>query len=191
MRNIFKLIATLGLSLATAVSADEIDINLWDESAYIGYAHQFPIKEHFAANASGSILWNTDDNQVLSLGLTGSKPFDEYIPPTIFSLGLKGFYAHFDGFDALAIALGGGARIAMPIDFPIYISGEVYFAPAITTYQDSENFLFYTTALEYGVTERGSIYFGYRKVTSELDTSDRSDNVVIDSSFMAGIRFLF
>ncbi len=166
------------------------DLNLSNTSAYLGYAQEImrDDQDDRAAAVSSSIMWNTDNNKVFSVGIAGTQATHEFIPATQFSVGLKTFVAVFDGLDVTAIALGGGFRVALPVRWPFNVTSQFYYAPDVVTFRDGDNFLTYDGSLEFVLDPRGLIlYSGYRIVTSKV--SDNSD--VIDNTFTVGIRFMF
>jgi hypothetical protein len=91
--------------------------------------------------------------------------------------------------DFTSIPLGIEFSYEIPqIDFPTYLSGYVYYATSVLSYEDADNFLEYRLSCDFEIIQNGLITLGYRK----LDTNyEKRGDLTYNSSWFAGFKIRF
>lgn len=178
----------LGMTLAATAVADSLDINLHSDALRATYGHALGNPSRGLDLDVGYLyVENPHHNDhllhagLLVSGKNWSKAGD-------FDIGLGGrlIVADTKPGDGAAVAFGGRVRFS-PLQ-RIGIGGEVFYAPKITSFSDSEGYKEWTVTADYQLLTQGYVYVGYRRV--ELDIKDK-DTVLIDDNLNVGMKLLF
>jgi len=189
-RRFFFIISTLLLS--TGAAADELDIQLSNESARVSYAAEVLGGQFGPTNLVIGGYVNEDKDKLFHLGLLIRN--DTLDNPLIISIGTRLYYADVGNqpgqlvTTATAITIG-GELLYVPDAFNGFGVGFYYFvAPSVTTFQDADGFTEYGGIVNYSISEQASFYLGYRNIELKIDNGN---DIEIDSGFIYGFNFRF
>ncbi len=177
------------LALGSASHAADLEITLGSQAAAVHVLADSDVIGVGGADLDFGVLFNDDSDVMGSLGLlVRGTPAGN--PPWSFGLGGRLYYASIDSPDRSvgALALGGSAMYHIPGHTPMAFGGDLFYAPAITTFSDGDSFLHWGVRFEADVLPAATAFLGYRKVTADLD---RHGDYDIDDSFHVGVRFQF
>jgi len=104
-------------------------------------------------------------------------------------LGAKVNYTNNSNKDFMTIPLGLEADYKLPFKgyFPMYLSGELYYAPSVLSFSDADSFFEYRVSCELEVIDNGRVTFGYRS----LDTNYENLDFTYNSSWYVGFKINF
>lgn len=182
---------TLALALLTACTttlADNIDINLRDNSVQLQYGASIGRDSLGTSELHAGILYTDNNDRFADFGLLVKETAGSSDSGVTSGVGLKGVLASTNGSDAVALALGAQVHFAPPAASRLGMVGQLYFSPNILTFSDAERFVEAVARLEYEVIPQAVAYLGYRRITFNLINKP---NAVLDSGFHAGIRMSF
>ena len=112
-------------------------------------------------------------------------------------LGLKVNYTQADILDKTrnfaSVPLGLEAEYKLPINFavPLYLVGNIYYAPEVLCLNDAKSFLEYRTSFDIQVIDNGRITLGYRSINTNYDISSVTYNESYNRFAYAGFKFRF
>lgn len=190
----------LGLYLTTAVlpmvftlpaQASQLDFALSEETASLE-AH-VDTNAFMAGGAQASIggLYNQDDDIAGFIGFSsrGASNYNTNNAYT-FGVGVRGYYASLEDLNQNvgAVALGVNGRMRFNPGFPLAVSGELYYAPKITTFDDGDDLLDTRIRLETDVSPNARAFVGYRILQTELKSGRDYD---LDDHVQLGVNFDF
>ncbi len=186
-----RLVAALLVLWATAPMARELDLNLHNEAAEIGYYVQ-PEGETFTEDTDlgGSLYFNEGGDLILSGLFHALTPPVEGFSPWQLGGGLKGYAIQVDRPDetAGALALSGSARVNIPAQLPQAVVLRAHVAPAITTIGGADRLFDGTVRYRVGLNPQVTGYLGYRYLQLELD--DGGDQS-LEHNFHLGVSLRF
>jgi hypothetical protein len=179
----------LTMMLSSGAYAQELDINLSDDTAEFRYITPVGLENSFGGTEidMGFLYTTTDD----VMGIFGVQVVDEAgsaSPGLRVGVGLKGFAGTIDKNDVYAVTLGAQARYTPPAFNRFAVFGAVHFAPDVVTFGDTERLLYINSRLEYEILPQATVYLGYRKIRANLAGGG---DVSIDNGAHLGIQFLF
>lgn len=184
-RNIFAIFL---LTTSTTILADTVDINLRDNSVQLQYIAPLGRDTIGTSELHAGFLYNNKSDRFGDFGILVKGPVGSSDSGVTAGVGLKGVVASVNGNDAIALALGGQARFALPTVVPLSIAGQLYFSPNIVTYRDADRFVEAGVRLEYLVIPQAAAYLGYRRISFGLKSKPET---VLDSGFHIGARMSF
>ena len=185
------VIAGLLTIWATAPGARELDINIQDEAAEIGYFVPPPgDTEVDDTRLGGSVFFNTDDDLVLSGVAHVQGPPAEGFSPLQFGAGAKAYGAYVSEPSSMvaAIGLSGSSRLTIPAQIPQALVLKAHVAPKITAFGDLDRVFEGVVRYKLEFTPRATAYLGYRYKRFYMD--DNSDQTLDDRAHL-GIRIAF
>lgn len=185
LRNILAL--TL-LTASTTALADNVDINLRDNSVQLQYGASIGRDSLGTSELHAGFLYTNNNDRFGDFGLLVKETAGSSDSGVTAGVGLKGVIASVGGNHAVALALGGQVHFALPAASRVGIVGQVYFSPNIVTYSDAERFVEAVARLEYEVIPQAVAYLGYRRISFGLINKP---NAVLDSGFNVGVRISF
>ncbi len=192
VRNLFIVtlfIATLGA--AGNAAAQNVSITLGDKSARFGYGSYVGGSTYGRTELNGSLLYNTDDNRYLDLGLLVVDNAGSKNPGLEVGLGPKlMFFWHGDlNKQGLAIALGGRLNFK-PMRFKrLRLGFSAFYAPMITSFIDVRDAYELDMRVGYEILPTASAYLGWRRINADFNKGrGRND---IDRSGYLGMVFSF
>ena len=91
--------------------------------------------------------------------------------------------------DFMSVPLGLQFAYKLPLQdaFPMYLNGELYYAPSVLSFSNADSFLEYRLSYDLEIMEHGSITVGYRS----LDTNYESGDFTYNSYWYAGFKIKF
>jgi len=181
-----KKIFTLALFLALlpgSVLADSLGIGFNDYSAQINY--QIPISEDSNGSAAVDIrgLYNNksdDDTVVGSLGFDVYGNFERMLSGIHFGAGVRTYGGQTGDADLLALALGGGMRVAPPSWEGVYFTPSYFFGPRIFSGLDARRLAEFQATLGYASSPNAHVFGGYgnlRTIFKDLDTRSLDEGI--------------
>lgn len=185
LRNFFALSL---LTASTAVLADTVDFNLRDNAVQLQYIAPMGRDTLGSSELHAGFLYTNDHNRFGDFGLLVKGAVGNSDSGVTAGVGIKGVIASVKASDALAIALGGQVRFAIPPVPRLGVVGQLYFSPNIVTYRDAERFVEAGARVEYELIPQASAYLGYRRISFNLKA--KSD-VTLDTGFHIGVRMSF
>jgi hypothetical protein len=116
-----------------------------------------------------------------------------YVPSIsglLFGIGMKLDYTNsYPGQQFLALPLGVEAAYLLPDSpLPLYLSGALYYAPEVLSFQDAQNFFEYVISLDMEIISNGFITAGYRNIDTKYKTYG---NQTLNASWFVGLRVDF
>jgi hypothetical protein len=180
-------IALCGVSMHAY--ADHAELYLSDESLQGRYATGADLIGLRAGELSGELFINEEDDLSGAVGL-GFAGNPAGVSPWTFSAGPKLYAATLDVLDDnfLAVAVGGAAAYDIPVQVPARLTGQINYAPKITTIGDAKDLVDFILRIEMDFVERVAGFLGYRLL--EADLEDGGD-YELDDDIHVGVRFLF
>ena len=102
-----------------------------------------------------------------------------------FGLGVK--MNHTKDFTSTPLGVEAVYRLPIESSVPFYISGSLYYAPKVLSFEKADNYLEYRAAVDVEVIKNGFVVVGYRNMNTNYESRD----VEYNRSFYGGFRFLF
>jgi hypothetical protein len=179
------------LTACTTAMADTIDLNLRNSSV------QFQYNSAMGRDTLGKTeffvggLYSDTNNSHNTLGDIGLMVKDELggnAPGFSVGVGIKGLFAHTQGTNESALALGGMIRYSPPSLPRLGIGGQLYFSPNITTFGDADRYEETLLQLEYVIIPNAAAYIGYRDISFNLNNGP---NTTVDQGAFIGVRMSF
>lgn len=90
--------------------------------------------------------------------------------------------------DVLAIGLGGQVRYVLPQANRFAFRVQGFFAPEITSFQDSEGYSDWALQGEYELTRSARVFLGYRSIEVDLDSGK---DVAVEKGLYGGLQMIF
>jgi len=87
-----------------------------------------------------------------------------------FGIGVKGTHLKAGMLTHASIPVNVGLSYTLPLDFvmPIYISGDLSYAPSVLSFEDADRYFEGRTELGLQIIEQGSLFVGYRKIDANF-----------------------
>ncbi len=186
-----KIWVGLVLSLAAgAAQAVGLEVALSNESAYAEVFGDSALVGRGGVELSAGAFYNEDDDWSIQLGAVVQGVPAGAEKPYSFGLGLQGYFIKTDDVegDAQALALGGYGKYHFSGNIPIAVGAELFYAPPITTFDDADDVLDFTTRVEAELIPSTALFLGYRYY--QVD-SDDDGNYRLDNNVHLGVRFTF
>ncbi len=180
------LVAIATATLACAVHADAIDINLNSDAVELRYATNFRSAEF----SVGGLVNGDPDAWLAYTGLLAVGERTTKDSRSEAGLGGRIYGASLDmpNLELLALALGGQFRW-FPGNGPVGIGAYGYYAPDIVTGIDGKTFWEAGARVEFEVVKNtASLYAGYRRIRAEFKDNLDAD---LDKSGHLGLRISF
>ena len=170
--------------------ADDAEFYLSDQSLQGRYATGADIIGLSTANLGVEAFVNEEDDASAAVDLSFfGQPAG--MSQLTFSVGPKIYAATLDIFDDnfAAGAVGGSATYQLPLQYPVYLMGQFYYAPKITTVGDADDIYDLILRIEAPFTDRVTGFIGYRRYVADIE--DVEDDHDLDNNFHIGVRFQF
>ena len=187
-----RIAAVAALALwATAPMARELDINLHDDAAEVGF--YFPPTEQMTvedADLGGSLYFNDDGDVALSGIMHVTGPPAEGFSPLQFGAGAKGYIIYADEPERTvgAVALSGSARLSIPAQVPQAVVFRGHVAPNITAFGRAKRLFEGNIRYKLDYTPRASAYLGFRYLLLHMSSDS---NQTLDNNIHLGVRVQF
>jgi hypothetical protein len=193
------ILASLLVFITSGSYATGIDIRVGDEAAQFEYLFDSDAQIGIGgADVGAALFFNENDDIALTLGVMVSGSSAGKNRALQFGAGAKLYAAQLDRSpgdvdddDETVAGLGIGGKVSyiFPSRTPMAISGELYYAPDITSFGDNKNILDAQIRFELEVAPSTRLYVGYRRLESELEYS--GEDYELDDSGHVGVRFSF
>ncbi|HSC48301.1 MAG TPA: YfaZ family outer membrane protein [Gammaproteobacteria bacterium] len=174
-------------SAAFATQAANIDFNLGSNAAAVDFSTNLT-----DSGLVGDLgyLHHTDRVDVLDAGLALNGNASPVGSPLIFNVGAKAFFISPKNVNENGLAIGVGAnfRYTWPTYNRFAIGGELYYAPSIVSFRNTDRYLQAGVRAAYQVLRNADLYVGYRYVSAAFGGSS---NITLDSSLMVGMSLTF
>ncbi len=178
-------------AVATAASADNIDINLRDEAIRASYSMELKDRGYTGLSTEFGLLYSEDkdklDDTLYHLGLHVSGENWSQSGTFDISLGGRLYYASPEDVDLAALGVGAAIRFSPAHRFGI--GAHLYYAPDITSFMDANRFQETGVRVDYQVLPQAFVYVGYRQI--EVDIEDGPKDVELDDDAHIGFKMLF
>ncbi len=171
--------------------ADEVEVNLSNDTAYLQYASPMEYNGYGRTDLEVGVLYSESDDLLGAIGIAMLGEVGSEVPGLSVGLTVKAYAVNVDAVNATlgAITLGGKVRYSPPAANRFAVVGYLNYAPAITTFGDSENLREMGARAEYEVLPGAAIYIGYREITTELENG--GPEVKLDDQGHVGLRISF
>jgi len=177
----------LGMVAAAQAAADALDLNLHNDAFRAIYSR--PIGASKGLDLDVGYLYAKNPAQTDHLLHAGLQVAGQnWSKQGNFDIGLGGRVVYVDTKpgNSANIAFGGHVRFS-----PIHrlgIGGSAYYAPKITSFLDSEQYVEWNLAVDYQLLTKAFVYAGYRRV--EVDIKNKS-TYQVDDNLHLGMRLMF
>lgn len=102
-------------------------------------------------------------------------------------LGLGVKMNHTKDFTSAPLGVEAAYRLPIESSVPFYVSGSLYYAPKVLSFDKADNYAEYRASIDAEVIKNGFITIGYRNMNTNYENRD----VEYNKSFYGGFRFLF
>lgn len=184
------LITCALITTATAASAQELELTLNDDLAEGVIAQRSASDNGQSSRYGGGLLFNDASDLVGSLFLHVNNEIEGQWQPWTLGVGGKLYGADLDRSSetVAALALGGTARVGIPTEIPLAVTGSAHISPNITTSGDADRVTELQLRLEAEVVRGADVYLGYRYLQFDMDNARDEE---VDDSLHAGLRLQF
>lgn len=178
----------------TSVHAAGLDIRLADDAAQFEYLFDSDSQIGIGgADVGAAFFFNEADDVALSFGalVTGASLGSNRAVQLGAGARLYGARLDWDvEQDTIgAVAVGGKISFIFPSRTPMALTGELFYAPEITSFGDNEDLMDLQLRFELEVAPATRFYVGYRILETELEDTDFEYE--LDDSGHVGVRFSF
>lgn len=174
-------------SAAFAVRGANIDFNLASNAAAVDFTTNLT-----ETGLEGDLGYMHHSNRadVAQAGLDLSGNASPVGSPMIFGVGAKAFFISPKSVNenGIAIGVGGHFRYTWPTYNRFAIGGELYFAPNIVSFRNTDRYLQASARAAYQVLRNADVYVGYRYITAAFGGGP---NVTLDASVIVGMSLTF
>jgi len=174
------LLVTIFSLFATIAAAGSVDIGLSNKSFHLGYEQSINQDDYGTVMANGRFLYNDDKD--LKLGNIGldfvGSPGN--VPGLSLGVGSRLYLGSAEhGTDFSNLAVGLRSSYILPQLQGLGVSGHIYYAPEVFSFQDSEHLLESGIRLTYAILPKATLYIGYQHI--DLGVKHRKNQTVDDS----------
>ncbi|MEA3373888.1 MAG: YfaZ family outer membrane protein [Campylobacterota bacterium] len=105
-------------------------------------------------------------------------------------IGAKFEYTDLGDEDFMALPLGLEASFLLPADgfVPIYLNGNVYFAPKVLSFKEGERYFEYKISVDAEIIDNGRITAGYRNIETKYKGAGNQD---LNNAWFVGFKVAF
>jgi len=191
MRQLVSSLLLLCLTINIAW-ADMFNVRLSSSSGRFDYSREMFGGQYGPVDMELGLYYNEDDDTLVHVGLMVRN--DTLDNPLVISVGARAYYgdvgnaAGQPNSNIGAIAVGGELLFIPDNLGGLGLGIHYYVAPSIVSFMDADGFTEYGVKLDYALTKQASIYIGYQKIETDLETGP---TLKIDSSSFFGIRLRF
>lgn len=158
---LLRWLASASLAMTSSVWAGgSLDLSINNDFAGLEYD---ATKVGSGLHVVTGVLHHEEDGDLASIGLNvvdvRSQQSNVYI-----GVGGKIYGYLTDEEDSGALAIGGFARYMPPALMGLGFAGHVYYAPKVTSFNETENFADLGARLEYKLLPTAKVYLGYRYI---------------------------
>ncbi len=180
------LLAGALLLTSTNLFAQNIDIQLSNDSARFNYATEVWGKQYGRAEFEAGVLYNDNSNYAAHVGLHVYN--DSYESPLELGIGARVYYADVEDTKTMALAVGGKFRYAPQALHGFGLRGHYYYAPKVVSFMDADGFTEYGFGVDYQVMPQANVYLAYRKVKTDIENRGY---LTVDKGGYVGVQLRF
>jgi YfaZ precursor len=175
------------VSAAFATSAANIDFNLASNAAAVDFTTNLT---ETGLEGDLGYLHHTGKVDIADAGLDLTGNASPVGSPLIFGVGAKAFFISPKTVNENGLAVGVGAhfRYTWPTYNRFAIGGELYYAPNIVSFRNTDRYLQAGVRAAYQVLRNADVYVGYRYITAAFGGGS---SITLDSSLMVGMSLTF
>lgn len=178
-------------TVSTAVTADNLDINLRDQAIRAVYTMDMKDRGKGSASTEFGLLYSEDkkklNDTLYHLGLNVSGENWSKSGTFVITIGGRAYYTSFGPYNLTALGFGGALRFS-PVH-RVGVGAHLYYAPDITSFMDARNFRETGVRLDYQLLPQAFIYVGYRNIKVDIDNGPK--NLNLDDDGHIGFKLLF
>lgn len=186
MKRICNVLISLAIFLPLPAAAASLDLNLSDDAVRLKYRVS---ARNSGLETNASLLHTQDRGDVGAVGLHLVDDADPGSNTLEIGLGMQGVFMDTDLADGGALAVGGRFRWTLPNFNRFGVGGQLYYAPDVTSFGDTERYREGAIRFEYQILRQADVYIGYRSVKADFFSPGISRT--IDSGIHAGFRLTF
>jgi hypothetical protein len=186
--------AAAALFSSTSANAMSLDINLSNDNVEAIYSSFTGSSEYGRTLFNAGLLYadeSNDSNLILSTGLHAMDLAGTLNPGLKVGIGGQIFFADIANSDVLALGLGGFVSLRPQFEKRLNFQGELYYAPDIVSFLDSESFLRTGARVEYSIIPQADIYVGIRKIEAKVEAANQSVTITTGDEVHFGIKMKF
>jgi len=179
----------LGLTLvAQQAAADSLDLNIHNDAARVTYARAIGAAERGLEFDAGLLYAKNpgETDNVVHAGLMVAGQNWSKQGNFDISVGGRVVAADLKPGNVLDVAFGGRVRFS-PIN-RFGIGGQIFYAPKITSFLDSEEYTEWGVSTDYQLLTQAFVYVGYRRVETKIKNKGTFQ---IDDNLHLGMKLLF
>lgn len=189
-------------------NAAGLDIRLSDESAQLEYLFSSDAQIGIGgADIGAAFFFNEDDDIMATFGIIVSGSSVGRNRSLQFAVGARAYAASLEldpgsapagdiailratGEDTVgSAAIGGRVSYIFPSSMPMALTGELFYAPNITSFGDNKDLMDVQVRFEIEIAPSTRAYLGYRNLEVTMEDSDV--DYEIDDGLHVGVRFSF
>ncbi|MGD9339687.1 MAG: YfaZ family outer membrane protein [Chromatiales bacterium] len=188
MLRICSVLALLLLSFVRPAVAESPALDVSFNADVFKVAFAFPVFDRAALEASW--LHSDEDGELVGLGIFRTGIASPGANPVKAGLGAKIVYGDPDkgGSSGGSIALGGYFRWVFPNYDRIGIGGELYYAPGVLSFNDTDTYDEESLYVSYDIMQDAWVYVGVRHVQMKFEGDP---DVTFDTGVHLGVRLSF
>ncbi|WP_455216655.1 YfaZ family outer membrane protein [Kaarinaea lacus] len=185
------LLAGILLVVSIGAHAAKMDVNLSQDSARFTYYSLVGGSNFGRTEMSGSLMYNDEKNMLVGLGIQVIDVAGSDTPGLEIGVGPRVYYFTSDDPDAsgLVIAVGGDFRYKLAQMPRVVFSGNIHYAPSITSTIDADSYMEFGLRAGYELLPTADIYLGIRSV--RVDYTKGIGDHKLDDTAMVGMTFSF
>jgi hypothetical protein len=188
MSRICSVLALLSVCFVQSAAAENPALDV----SFNADAFRLDFRSPAFSRAAVDISWlhNQDDGDVIGFGLFRTGLASPGSNPVKVGLGAKLVYGDPDkgGSNGGAFALGGYFRWVFPQYNRIGIGGELYYAPGVFSFSDTDSYEEESLYISYGIMKDAWVYLGVRHVKMRFEDDP---SVTFDTGLHLGVRLSF
>lgn len=164
---IILLATALFMGSVTATQAEEINIQLGDDTARFMYLTEAFGQNFGRLELEAGLLYNENSDYLVNVGLLVRG--ESVSVPLIVSMGIRAYYADLDPFTVGAVAIGGDLLLA-PESWGGLGLGAFYFtAPSVVSFADAEDLTEYGIYLSFQLSPQASVTGGFKHIEASIE----------------------
>lgn len=169
------------LELGAAFDIGQFNDTVEPDTTFLGFNFLKGSDEHSADDADVENLYEANflmKREVADSGVT-------------FGIGVKANYSKVGDITFSTLPIGLEVGYTFPVEIPVYLGANLYYAPESLAFSDAESYLEYRLEVDVEVIERGSIVVGYRNIDTNVEINTRNEDVNFNKSAYFGFKFAF
>lgn len=181
-----RLILLVTALLSSAAFAEEINIQLSDETARFMYLTEAFGQDFGRLELEAGFLYNQDGDSLVNAGLLVRG--ESVSVPLIVSIGARAYYADLSAYTVAALAIGGDLLLS-PESWGGLGAGLFYYsAPGVVSFADADGLTEYGVYVNFQITPQARIALGYQRIDASIVNAA---TVIVDKGAYFGLNLSF